>query len=138
MLITFSRMNSQGAGCLHAEFPSMLRRNPRTPGLSTRKLNIWDSRGFGLAQAIRKVELGGLDIMSLKETIRMEALSNNQWGYYGMYYAACPYHAGGAQGEDRLGLQDCPNGWGSKYTCFHGMNVVSCEIVWKVSDMEAG
>ena len=63
MLITFSRPTSQGSGCLHAEFLPMLRRNALPPGLSTRKLNIRDSRGFGLAQAIQKVKLGGLDIM---------------------------------------------------------------------------
>ena len=73
----------------------MLWRTPRPPGLSTRKLNIRDSRGFRLAQAIQKVELGGLDIMSLKETVRMDALSNNQCDYYVMYYVACPYRAGG-------------------------------------------
>ena len=99
MLITFSRPTSQGAGCLNVAFLPMRRRNPRPLGLSIRKLNILDSRGFGLAQAIRKVELGGLDIMSQKEKIRMEALSNNQRGYYVMYYAACPYRDGGAQGE---------------------------------------
>ena len=138
MLITFSRPTSQGAGCLNVAFLPMRRRTPRPLGLSIRKLNIQDSRGFGLAQAIRKVELGGLDIMSLKEKISMEALSNNRRGYYVMYYAACPYLDGGAQGEDRLGSQDRPNGWGSEYMCFHGLNVVSCEIVWKVSDVEAG
>ena len=138
MLINFSRPTSQGAICLHAEFLPMIRRTPLPPGLSTSKLNIRDSRGFGLAQAIRKVELGGLDIMSLKEKIRMEALSNNRRGYYVMYYAACPYRDGGSQGDDRLRLQDRPNRWGSEYTCFHGLNVVSCEIMWKVSDVEAG
>ena len=68
----------------------------------------------------------------------MDALSNNLRGYYLMYYAKCPYRAGGAQGNDRLGLQDRTNGWWRKYTCFHRLNVVSCEIVWKVSDVEAG
>ena len=138
MLINFYWTNSQGAGCLHVVFLPMRRRTPRPFGLSIRKLSIRDSRGFGLAQAIRKVELGGLDIMSLKDKIRMEALSNNQRGYYVMYYAACPYRDGGAQGEDRLGSQDRPNRWGSEYTCFHGLNVVRCEIVWKVPDVEAG
>ena len=84
------------------------------------------------------MELGGLDIMSLKEKISMEALSNNQRGYYVMIYAACPYRYSGAQGDDRLGSQDRPHRWGSEYTCFHGLNVVSCEIVWKVSYVESG
>ena len=66
MLTTFSRPTSQGAGCLHVAFLPVCRRTPLPLGHSIRKLNIQDSRGFGLAQAIRKVELGGLDIMSLK------------------------------------------------------------------------
>ena len=65
MLITFSRPTSQGAGCLHVAFLPMRRRNPLPLGLSIRKLNILDSRGFGLAQAIWKVELGGLDIIPI-------------------------------------------------------------------------
>ena len=91
-----------------------------------------------MACASLKVKLGGLDIMSLKETVRMEALSNNLRGYNVMYYATCPYRAGGSQGDNRLGSQHCPNGWRSEYTCFHGLNVASCEIMWKVSDVEAG
>ena len=36
------------------------------------------------------------------------------------------------------GCKTGPTGGGSEYTCFHGLNVVSCEIVWKVSGVEAG
>ena len=55
-----------------------------------------------------------------------------------MYYVTCPYRAGGSKGNDKLGSQDRSNWWGSEYTCFHRLSVVRCEIVWKVSDVEAG
>ena len=50
------------------------RRPPHPPGIAIRTLNIWDGRGFGLAQAIWAVEHGGFDVMLLTETkIQSEA-----------------------------------------------------------------
>ena len=79
-----------------------------------------------------------LNLMSLMETIRMEVCSNNQQGYGVNCSAPRPYRASGSQVGEGLRLQDRPNEWGNKSTRFHRLNVVSCEIVWKVSEMGAG
>ena len=136
MPITFSQTTSQGAGFMHTAPLTPRRHTPRPPGIAIRKLKIRDGRGYGLAQAIRKVERGGFYLMALTETIRTEACSNNQWGYDMMCATARPSRTGGAQVGVGLGSQDRPNGWGSESTRFHGTNVVSCKIVWKVLDLE--
>ena len=55
-----------------------------------------------------------------------------------MYYAARLSRTGESQGDKGLGSQDRYNGRGRYSMCFHGENVVIYEIVWKVSDVEAG
>ena len=80
----------------------------------------------------------GLYLMSLTETILMKAYCNNWWGYDVIYSAARLSHAVGAQVGQGLGSQDRYNGWGRESMCFHRPNVVIYDIVWKVSDVEAG
>ena len=91
-----------------------------------------------MAQATPKVEHGRLDLMSLTETILMKAYFNNRWYYKVIYYVARTSRAGGAQGGKGLVSQDRYNGWGRESMCFHRPNVVIYDIVWKVSDVEAG
>ena len=75
--------------------------------------------------------------MSLKDTIRMEACSNNRQVYDKMCVAPHPYFTVGSQSNQGLGSRDRPRRWESESTRFHGPNVASCEIV-KVPDIEAG
>ena len=77
----------------------MRRWNPRRPGLSIGTCNIRDGRDCGLAQAIQEVERGRVDLMSLMETIRIEAWSNNQRGYNVTCTTERPSRAGGSQGK---------------------------------------
>ena len=51
---------------------------------------------------------------------------------------ARPSRSGGAQVGEGLALQDRSNRWGGESMCFHGPNVVRCEIVWNVPDVEVG
>ena len=55
------------------------------------------------------------------ETSQIEAYPNKLWGYG---VRARPSRVGGAQDGMGLGLQDRPNFLGSKFTHFHGRNVV--------------
>ena len=50
MSITFYRLTSQGAGCLHTAPLPLCRRYPRLPRPAIGTLNIWDARGYGLEQ----------------------------------------------------------------------------------------
>ena len=104
MLITFSRPTFKGAGCLHTAPPPTRRRTPCPPGLSIGALNIRYGRGCGLAQATREVERGGLDLMSLTETIQTKACSKNWRGYDIMCAAARPSRASGAKGGKGVGI----------------------------------
>ena len=88
--ITFSRPNIQGASFLHAAPPPLHRRTQGPYEIAIKTLNIWDGRGCGLEQAIREVDIGGLDLMALVEKIRTEACSKNRRGYDVMCAAACP------------------------------------------------
>ena len=72
---TFSRPTSQGTGFLHTSPPPA---RPLGPAIGT--LTIRDGRGCGLAQAIRAVERGGLDLWSLTETRQTEMYPNNWRG----------------------------------------------------------
>ena len=81
-----------------------------------------------MAQAIRALELVGLDLVSLKEKIRTKLCSNNRGGYRVRGAAARLSHTGGAHDRVRLGLQYRTNRWGSESTRFHGPNVVICKI----------
>ena len=55
-----------------------------------------------------------------------------------MFPAVLPYCASTSQGGEGLGSKDWPNELGSETTHFHGPNVVSCKILWKLLDVEAG
>ena len=81
------------------------------------------------------MEHGGLDIMETRQT---EACYNNRRVYVMRGAAERISRAGVSQDGVGVGSQDRPNGWGSKSTRFHGTNVVSCEIVWKVSAVDPG
>ena len=74
--------------------------------------------------------------MELTETIYIEACSNNRLGYVVIWAATRPSYSNGAHSGVGLGSQERPNGWGSESMRFHGLNVVSCKIVWKLSDVE--
>ena len=52
--------------------------------------------------------------MTMKETIRTEACSNNRRVYGVRGTVMCPPHAGGAQDIVRLGSRDRPNEWGEQ------------------------
>ena len=134
--ITFYRPTSQGAGCLHTALTPPRLQTPRPPGLDIGTLNIRDGRVCRLAQIIREVERGRLDLVSLMKKIRMEECSNNRRGYDVVRAAGLPSRAGGAQVGVGLGLRDRPNEWGGESTRLHGPNAVSCEIMWKVSCVE--
>ena len=134
MPITSSRPTSQGAGCLNTVLPLPHHQTPLPPDPDIGK-NSRNGRGYGLAHAIWAVEHGGLDLM---ETSRTEACSKNRRGYVMRVNAVQPSHAGGAQDNMGLGLQDRTKGWGSESTRFHGPNIVIYEIMWKVSDVEPG
>ena len=81
------------------------------------------------------MEHGGLDIMETRQT---EACYNNRQGYGMRGAAARPSCVSVSQDGVGVGSQDRPNGWGSEYTRFHGTNVVSYKIVWKVSAVDPG
>ena len=76
--LTFVRPITHGADHLHtAPLPRL--RPLRPPILAIRTLNIWDGRGFGLAQAILMVESGLFHVMILTETkISMTAYCRNR------------------------------------------------------------
>ena len=81
MPITFSRPIRHGYDRLHTAPPPLCRRPRHPPGLAIGTLNIWDGRGFGLAQAIWAVEHRGFDVMLLTETnIKTEVYSHNHLG----------------------------------------------------------
>ena len=110
MPITFSWTSSQGASCLHTEAPPPTHHlYPHPPETTIETFNIRYDRGCGLAQAIRAVERGSLDCMSLKETIRTEACSNNRRGYAVRCAAVRPSRACGTQGSVGLGSRYRPN-----------------------------
>ena len=71
MPISFYRPTSQGSGCLHMATSPLRLCTPFPPGIAIGALNIQDGRGRGLAQAIREVDRGGLDLMALADTIRV-------------------------------------------------------------------
>ena len=66
------------------------------------------------------------DIM---ETIQTDVCYNNRQGYGMRGAAARPSCAGVSQDSVGVGIES---------TCLHGMNVVSCEIMWKVSEVDPG
>ena len=67
MLLTFSQPRTHGANRLHMA-PPLRRCPPLPPGLSIGMLNVRDGQGFGLAQAIRAVDLRCFDVMILTKT----------------------------------------------------------------------
>ena len=81
------------------------------------------------------MERSGLDLM---ETRRTEVCSNNRQGYGTRGAADHPSRVDGAHGGVGLGSRDRTNEWGSKSTCFYRTNVVICEIVWNVSEVDPG
>ena len=83
------------------------------------------------------MEHGGLDLMVKTETIHMEACCNNWWGYGVMCAVVHPFRAVREQSNVGLGSRERPNGWGSESTRFHMSNMVICEILWKVPDVES-
>ena len=90
MLLTFSRPTFQGTGCLNTALSPTCRWNPRPTGISIGTCNIQYGRGCVLAQYTQEVERGGLDIISLSETTKMEDCSKNFQGYDMMCAAAGP------------------------------------------------
>ena len=82
MPLTFYQTTPHGANCLHTALLLPHRRSLRPPGISIRKLNIWDGRGFGLAQAIQAVDRRGFNVMILTKTkISTTAYCRNRLGY---------------------------------------------------------
>ena len=67
MYICITLLISHGGEQIHTAPPSLYRRTSYTRGLSTRTLNIRDGWGYGLAQAIRAVQIDGFDPMILTE-----------------------------------------------------------------------
>ena len=68
MPITFYQTIHHGTNRQHTAPPPPRHRPSYPPGLAIRTLNIRDGRGFGLAQAIRALELSGFDLMLLTDT----------------------------------------------------------------------
>ena len=86
---------------------------PRPPRLFIGALNIQDSRGFGLVQAICVVESGGFDVMLITKTnISTMAYFQDRLGYKITCSSARPSSAGGAQGGVGLVTRERPDGWG--------------------------
>ena len=101
---------------------------------SSGTLNIRDGWGFRLAQAIRAVERGGFDVMLLTKTkIQLEAYSHNRLGFIVTCLAAWPSSAGGAQGGVGLVTRERPVGWGIDPTCYHRPDMVSCDIITRLT-----
>ena len=68
--------------------------------------------------------------MILTETkIQTKAYNHNQLGYNVTCLVARISSAGGAQGSVGLVTREQPDEWGIESTRFHGLNVVSCNIV---------
>ena len=130
MPFTFSQTILNGANRFHTA-PAPLRHRPLCPTrLAIGTLNIRDVKGFGLVQATRSVERGGLDVMLLTEAkIHTELYSHNHLGYNVTCSKAHSYSNGVAWGGVGLVTREWPDGWGIESTRFHGPNVVSCEIV---------
>ena len=68
MPISFTQPIFHGGDCLYLEALPMRSHIPLPQGLSIRTYNIRDSRGFGLAQAIRAVQIGIFDLTVLTKT----------------------------------------------------------------------
>ena len=130
MTLNFSQQILHGADRLQTVQLPPRRWPPLHPGIVIRSLNVWNDRGFGLAQDIRAVECGGSDRMILTEIkTQTEAYYHNRLGYDLTCLAELPSSARRAQGGLCLVIREWTNGWGIKSTRFHGPNVVSCEIV---------
>ena len=118
------------------DLPPLLFRPQRPPRPAIRTLNIRYGSGYGLAQAIQAEEHGGLDLIFLKKKTRTDSCYNNRRGYDVRGTVLRPSCAGGARNGVGLGLRYRPNGWESESTRSNFPNVVICEIVWKVSEVE--
>ena len=81
MTISFTHPIWHGANRIHLEFPPPHHRIPRPPGIAIVIINIWNGRGFRIAQVVRAVELGSFNLMVLTETkISIVAYFCNQFG----------------------------------------------------------
>ena len=79
MPLTFSQLILHGANRLNTPPPPPLRRPPCQTRLAIGTLKIRDGRGLRLVQAIRAVEIGGVEVMLMTETkIQTEAYSQNR------------------------------------------------------------
>ena len=134
MPLNFSRTIPHGVNRMHTAPPPLHRWSLRSPRLAIGTLNIRDGQGFGLAQAIRAVERVFFDVMLLTKTkIQSEAYSQNRLGYNVTCLTAHPSSFGVAQGGIRLVKRERPVGWGIESMRYHRTNMVSCEIVTKLT-----
>ena len=76
-----------------------------------------------MAQGIRALERGGLDVMLLTKT-KVQSDSHNRTGYNLTCLAARPSSAGGAPGGVGIVTRERPVGWEIESTRYHGLNIV--------------
>ena len=112
MPINFYQPSSQSDVGLNMAPSPLQRWPPRPPGSAISTVNILDGRVCGLAQVNQEMGRGGLDLMSLKGTMRMEECFNNRGGYGVSCAVARPSCTSGAHVEVGLGSQHRPNRWG--------------------------
>ena len=80
------------------------------------------------------MERGDFDVMILTKTkIFTTAYCRNRLGYKVTCLAAWPSSAGGSQGGVGLVRRERPIGWGIESTHYHGLNVVICELVTRLT-----
>ena len=103
---------------------------PQPQGLSLGNYHIHDGWGSGIAQAIRAARIGGFDLMILTENnITKKAYCCNMTGYYMVCSQEITTGDCDAQGGVGMLVSDQTQVWSIELTCFHGMNVVICEVV---------
>ena len=104
-------------------------RSPQPRVLSIGTYNIRNVNGFGIAQAIWAVQVGGFNLMVLTETkVTGQAYFHNRLGYNVVFLSEINTDAGGAQGVLSLFVQDRPKGCIVELTRFHMPDVVIYEI----------
>ena len=82
MPISFAHQIWHGSNQLHSAQAPLRCRTLRPPGFAIRTIDIRDSRGLGIAQAVLTVKLGGFDLRVLTETkISMALYCRNQLKY---------------------------------------------------------